>query len=521
VGLDILKRGGNAVDAAVAVGFALAVTYPSAGNLGGGGFMNIRLSNGTSVTVDYREKAPASASKDMYLNEDGEVVRRLSEYGHLSCGVPGSVAGLLLALKKYGSMMLPDVIQPAIDLAENGFQMHYRLAENIQATLKEFSEFPNSMRVFTHDSTPYTEGELFVQKDLAKTLRLIRDSGRDGFYRGETAELIVEEMQRGGGLITHDDLEGYEAVIRAPVTGTYRGYDIVSMGPPSSGGVALIQLLNIMEGYEVSRLGHNSSRTIHLMAEAMKRVYADRAEFLGDPDFVDVPFEWLLSKGYASLLRGMIDTLRATPSSSITHGGPPLMEGGHTTHYSVADKYGTVVSTTTTINSTFGSKVVVDGAGFLLNDEMDDFSAKPGSPNMSGLIGSEANMIKPYKRMLSSMTPTIVLKNKKPFMIIGSPGGGTIMTTVLQVIMNVIDFHMDIQEAIDAPRVHHQLLPDQIFFEKRGLPFDVIENLKAMGHGMVERRGYQGLAEGIILDYENGLMFGASDSRGYGVALGY
>jgi gamma-glutamyltranspeptidase/glutathione hydrolase len=520
VGVEILKKGGNAVDAAVAVGFALAVTYPQAGNIGGGGFMVIRMANGETVTIDFREKAPMKASENMFLDENGNFVPEKSQVGHLSVGVPGSVAGLLLALEKYGTMSRREVLEPAIELAEKGFIVNEGLANAFKNAFEHFKKFPSTMRYFSKNGQPYSAGDRLVQKDLAKVLKLIRDKGRDGFYKGKVADLIVEEMKRGGGLITYEDLENYQPVLRKPVVGNYRGYEIISMGPPSSGGVCLIELLNILENFDLKKYGFGSSYTIHYLVEAMKRVYADRAEYLGDPDFVQIPLDKLLSKEYAKELASEIDTFYATPSSRIIRSVSPTSEGVHTTHYSVVDRWGNVVAVTTTINSYFGSMVVVDGAGFFLNNEMDDFSAKPGAPNQFGLLGSKANSIQPGKRMLSSMTPTIVLKNGKPFLVLGSPGGSTIITSVLQVILNVVDFGMNIQEAVDSPRIHHQWYPDQIFFEKRGLPRDVIENLERRGHKLVERAGYQGEVQAILID-ENGVKYGAVDPRGYGLAMGY
>jgi gamma-glutamyltranspeptidase/glutathione hydrolase len=520
VGVEILKKGGNAVDAAVAVGFALAVTYPQAGNIGGGGFMVIRMANGETVTIDFREKAPMKASENMFLDENGNFVPEKSQVGHLSVGVPGSVAGLLLALEKYGTMSRREVLEPAIELAEKGFIVNEGLANAFKNAFEHFKKFPSTMRYFSKNGQPYSAGDRLVQKDLAKVLKLIRDKGRDGFYKGKVADLIVEEMKRGGGLITYEDLENYQPVLRKPVVGNYRGYEIISMGPPSSGGVCLIELLNILENFDLKKYGFGSSYTIHYLVEAMKRVYADRAEYLGDPDFVQIPLDKLLSKEYAKELASEIDTFYATPSSKIIRSVSPTSEGVHTTHYSVVDRWGNVVAVTTTINSYFGSMVAVDGAGFFLNNEMDDFSAKPGAPNQFGLLGSKANSIQPGKRMLSSMTPTIVLKNGKPFLVLGSPGGSTIITSVLQVILNVVDFGMNIQEAVDSPRIHHQWYPDQIFFERRGLPRDVIENLERRGHKLVERAGYQGEVQAILID-ENGVKYGAVDPRGYGLAMGY
>jgi len=520
VGVEILKKGGNAVDAAVAVGFALAVTYPQAGNIGGGGFMVIRMANGETVTIDFREKAPMKASENMFLDENGNFVPEKSQVGHLSVGVPGSVAGLLLALEKYGTMSRREVLKPAIELAEKGFIVNEGLANAFKNAFEHFKKFPSTMRYFSKNGQPYSAGDRLVQKDLAKVLKLIRDKGRDGFYKGKVADLIVDEMKRGGGLITYEDLENYQPVLRKPVVGNYRGYEIISMGPPSSGGVCLIELLNILENFDLKKYGFGSSYTIHYLVEAMKRVYADRAEYLGDPDFVQIPLDKLLSKEYAKELASEIDTFYATPSSRIIRSVSPTSEGVHTTHYSVVDRWGNVVAVTTTINSYFGSMVAVDGAGFFLNNEMDDFSAKPGAPNQFGLLGSKANSIQPGKRMLSSMTPTIVLKNGKPFLVLGSPGGSTIITSVLQVILNVVDFGMNIQEAVDSPRIHHQWYPDQIFFERRGLPRDVIENLERRGHKLVERAGYQGEVQAILID-ENGVKYGAVDPRGYGLAMGY
>ncbi len=520
VGVEILKKGGNAVDAAVAVGFALAVTYPQAGNIGGGGFMVIRMANGETVTIDYREKAPLKAHRDMFLDENRNFVPEKSQIGHLSVGVPGSVAGLLLALEKYGTMSRKEVLNPAIKLAEKGFIVNEGLANAFKNAFEHFKKFPSTMKYFSKNGEPYKAGDRLVQKDLAEVLKLIRDKGRDGFYKGKVADLIVAEMKRGGGLITHEDLENYQPVIRKPVVGNYRGYEVISMGPPSSGGVCLIELLNILENFDIKKYGFGSSYTIHYLVEAMRRVYADRAEYLGDPDFVQVPVEKLLSKEYARSLANEIDTFYATPSSKVIRSVSPPVEGSHTTHYSVVDKWGNVVSVTTTINSYFGSMVVVDGAGFFLNNEMDDFSASPGVPNQFGLLGSEANSIQPGKRMLSSMTPTIVLKDNKPFLVLGSPGGSTIITSVLQVILNVIDFGMNIQEAVDAPRIHHQWYPDVVYYERRGLPFDVIENLQRRGHKLVERVGYQGEVQAILID-DNGVKYGAVDPRGYGLAMGY
>lgn len=520
VGVDILKQGGNAVDAAVAVGFALAVTYPYAGNIGGGGFMVIHLRNGENTTIDYREKAPLKAFRDMFLDKHGNFDPSLSQQGATSAGVPGSVAGMIYALNKYGTMKLSQVIQPAIDLAKNGFTLDYNTAESFKEYLKDFEKYPASYKKFTDNGKPYKAGDIFKQPNLAKTLELIKEKGRDGFYKGRIAELLVKEIKSLGGYISTEDLEKYQPVERKPVTGSYRGYEIVSMPPPSSGGIALVELLNILENYHFKNDEWGSSIYIHKLAEAMKYVYADRTIYLGDPDFYPVPEKGLISKEYAKTIFEKIKDY-AVPARDISAGKPvKYQESSETTHYSIYDKYGNAVSTTTTLNSAYGSKIVVPGAGFLLNNEMDDFSAKPGVPNQFGLRGSEASSIAPQKRMLSSMTPTIVLKDGKPYIIIGSPGGSTIITVVLQVILNCIDFNMNIRQAIDAPRIHDQWLPDEIYTEKFGVPLDVKENLEKMGYKFGETRSL-GLAEGIMIDNKSGEIFGASDPRGSGAAIGY
>jgi len=521
VGVEILQRGGNAVDAAVATGFALAVVYPAAGNLGGGGFMVIRWPDGRATTLDFREKAPRRSHRDMYLDPKGQVIQGASTLGYLASGVPGSVAGLTLALEKYGTMKLKDVLKPAIRFAEKGFPVSYQFAEDLRRHADNFRNFPASARVFLKEDQPYQEGDRFVQKDLAATLKLIAKQGRDAFYRGKIADLMAVDMAKHGGLITKEDLASYRAVERPPVLGTYRGHKLISMGPPSSGGVCLIELLNILEGYDLKGTGFNSSRTIHLLAEAMRRVYADRAQYLGDPDFVSIPVAGLISKDYAAKHRSTIDETKATPSHLVRAGTPPADEPPQTTHYSVVDENGMAVAVTTTLNDSYGSKVVVEGAGFLMNNEMDDFSLKPGHPNLYGLVGGDANAIAPGKRMLSSMTPTIVEKDGKLFMMVGTPGGSTIITTVAQVIMNVIDHRMPLQEAVDAPRVHHQWLPDQLSIEKRALPVDVIENLTRLGHNVVERDGYPGDVQAIMIEPDTKVVLGASDARGEGRAVGY
>ena len=523
VGLEILRQGGNAVDAAVAIGFALEVVYPEAGNIGGGGFMVIRFPDGKSTTIDYREKAPLKASRDMYLDKNGNVIPGLSLTGYLACGVPGSVKGLWLAHRKYGKLPWKKLIEPAIKLADKGFIVSYEFSQEVKRHQNELEKFPATAKVFfKNGKIPYEEGDRFVQKDLAHTLRLIAQKGADGFYKGEIASRIESTLKANGGLITRKDLIAYTAKERPPVEGTYHDCHIISMGPPSSGGICLVEILNILEGFPLKSYGFHSSKTVHLMVEAEKRAYADRAKHLGDSDFYPVPVKGLISKKYAAKLRKSIDPMRATPSSEIFAGNPLPYENLETTQYSIVDENRMAVSVTTTLNSAFGSKVVVNGTGFLLNDEMDDFSSKPGFPNKYGLIGGEANSIQPGKRMLSSMTPTILEKNDKLFMVVGTPGGSTIITSVLQTILNVVDFGMNIQEAVDAPRFHHQWLPDKIFYDRFSFPEDVCENLKKMGHHLKPRHSNgPGIVEAIIVDPKTGVLLGGSDSRGYGRAIGY
>ncbi|MDZ7261581.1 MAG: gamma-glutamyltransferase, partial [candidate division KSB1 bacterium] len=423
--------------------------------------------------------------------------------------------------EKYGTMSLKQVLQPAIKLAEQGFRVNYYLSQDLKGLAETFLKFPASAKVFLNKGKPYQEGELFVQKDLARTLRLITKKGRDAFYQGSIAELIAEDMEKHHGLITKKDLAEYRAVEREPVQGEYRGYKIIAMGPPSSGGIALIELLNILEGFDMGQMGHNSSRALHLLTEAMRRVFADRACYLGDSDYCNVPVSGLLSKQYAHGLRESINLFQATPSSQVREGNPLPYESDQTTHYSVVDKDRLAVAVTTTINEAYGSKVVVEGTGFLLNNEMDDFSVKPGAPNLYGLIGSEANAIAPGKRMLSSMSPTIVEKDGQLFLVLGARGGPAIITSLVQVILNVIDYGLTIQEAIDAPRIHHQWLPDQLLYERVGFPYDVLENLTRMGHEVQERKGYGSEAHAIMVEPETKILLGAADSRGEGKALGY
>ena len=518
-GVEILKQGGNAVDAAVAVGFALAVVFPEAGNIGGGGFMLVRLHDGKSAVIDFREKAPQRATRTMYLDSLGNVTDKSVE-GYLAVGVPGTVAGLVKAIEEFGTMKLANVIQPAIRLAEQGFAVDDRLASSFQDYKDKLLAYPSTVKAFTKNGALFFEGDTLKQPDLAETLRRIQKDGNDGFYRGQTARLIVDEMQHGRGLVTYDDLKGYEAVVREPLRGIYRGYEIIAPPPPSSGGLCLFELLNIVEGYDVGSMGFHSSRSVHVMAEAMKRVYADRTEFLGDPEFVNVPVDILSSKKYAERRRKEIDTLHATSSEAVHH-GVVASEGDHTTHYNVIDREGNVVATTYTLNDLFGNKVVVGGAGFFLNDEMDDFSSKPGVPNIYGLIGSEANAIAPQKRMLSSMCPTIIVKDGKPIAAFGARGGSRIITTVFEVIVNLIDFNMNIQDAVDYPRFHHQWLPDQLLVEKFCLPADVVQNLQLLGHAVVENKPATGQLEALFVDEKTGYFIGAPDPREGGVAVGY
>ncbi len=527
VGADILKAGGNAVDAAVATGFALAVTHPQAGNIGGGGFMVISLAAGKKLTaIDYRETAPAAASRDMFLDETGNVDRDRARYSRASAGVPGTVAGLLYALEHYGSMPRERVMAPAIKLAEEGFPVPYGLAFALEKSHERFVGDISSQAYFEHPGgQPYKAGEILRQTDLAKTLRAIAAEGTQGFYEGPVAQLIEEEMKQGGGLITTADLKNYKPIEREPVCGTYRGYGIVSMPPPSSGGVHVIQMLNMLEGYDLAKLGHNTADSIHRLVEAMRRAYADRAKYLGDPDFVKVPLAGLVSKEYAAQLRAGIDLNHATKSEDISAGRPPGAEGEQTTHFSVIDKSGNAVSNTYTLNLAFGSGYSVDGAGFLLNNEMDDFSAKPGTPNAFGLVGGDANAIAPGKRPLSSMAPTIVLKDGAPYLVTGSPGGSTIITVVLQEILNVLAFEMNVAEATAVPRVHHQWQPDLLITE-RGVSDDTLRILEA--RGFVIPRNADGSFQHRVLGRANSIMkangyfLGAADTREEdGAAIGY
>lgn len=524
LGVDILKRGGNAVDAAVAVGLALAVVWPSAGNLGGGGFMVIRLANGKATAIDYREMGPAAAHRNVYLDEKGEYIKESSTYGHRAAGVPGTVAGLAFALEKYGTMKWAEVAEPARQLAANGFPVWYQLERSLQGASQQLARHPETRRIFLRDGRPYETGEIFKQPELAATFeRLIKHGPRE-FYEGKTAELIEASMRRAGNgrpWMTVEDLKNYKVVEREPLRATYRGYEIITMPPPSSGGVAMIQMLNILERYDLKTMGAGSSQAIHLMVEAMRRAFADRAHYLGDPDFVKVPVAALTSRAYADRLAATINLQRASTSQEVRHGQLLPHESEETTHFTIVDKEGNVVANTYTLNDSYGNKITVEGAGFLLNNEMDDFAPKPGSPNAYGLIQGEANAVAARKRPLSSMTPTIVLKDGKLYFAVGSPGGPTIINTVTQVLINIIDHGMNIQQAIDWPRVHHQWMPDQIVYEPFGLAPDVIKALQKMGHKFVDRPRYMGDAEAIMIEEKTGLRLGASDPRLDGRAVGY
>ena len=521
VGVETLKQGGNAVDAAVATAFALAVTWPSAGNVGGVGFMVYAGDDGDATTFDFREKAPLAATEDMYLGLDGEVVDNSNHIGALAVGVPGTVAGLWEAHQKLGSLPWADLVAPAVKLAREGIPMTYSLYSGFSRSKQRFSAYPSTMaKFFKADGSDYEMGETWYQPDLAHTLELIQNQGRDGFYKGENAKRLADFMAANGGIITEQDLLNYQPVEREPIRGTYRGYDIISMPPPSSGGVAMVEMLNILEGYDLKSLGHNSADYLHVLTEAMRRAYADRAEFLGDPDFNEgMPLEKLMDKEYAATLRASIDMDRKSESSPEKFA--QLYESDETTHFSVVDKDGNMVSLTYTLEFGYGSGIVVEGGGYLLNNEMGDFNAVPGVTNAQGLIGTAPNLIAPGKRMLSSMTPSIVAKDGKPLFTAGSPGGKTIINTTMQTILNVIDHDMNIAEAIEAGRIHHQWLPDITGFEPGTLSPDTIRLYEAKGHRMRER-GTQGAAMSVYYDREEGFFLGSADSRrGDGGAAGY
>lgn len=511
VGVDILKQGGNAVDAAVAVGYALAVTHPQAGNLGGGGFMLLRTKDGATTAIDFREMAPAGATRDMFLDEQGNPDSKKSLTSPLASGTPGAVAGLSLALEKYGSLPLNSVVRPAIKLAQEGFIVNDALADDLKTYGSEvLPHHENSKAIFWKDGEPLKKGDKLVQQDLANSLTMIAENGPDAFYKGEIARQIAQQMQQNGGLITTDDLAAYQAVERTPVSGEYRGYQIFSMPPPSSGGIHIVQILNILENFDMKKYGFGSADAIQIMAEAEKYAYADRSEYLGDPDFVNVPWQALTSKAYAKSIAGQIDINKAKPSSEIRPGKLAPYESDQTTHFSVVDKDGNAVAVTYTLNTTFGTGIVAGNTGILLNNQMDDFSAKPGVPNVYGLVGGEANAVGPKKRPLSSMSPTIVVKDGKTWLVTGSPGGSRIITTVLQMVVNTIDFGMNVAEATNAPRFHHQWLPDELRVEK-GFSPDTLKLLEQKGQKVALKEA-MGSTQSIMVG-PDGELYGASDPR--------
>lgn len=512
VGVDILKQGGNAVDAAIAVGYALAVTHPQAGNLGGGGFMMIRTASGRTTAIDFREMAPNKASRDMFLDAAGNADSKKSLTSHLASGVPGTVAGFALANKEYGTMPLSELIAPAQKLAENGIVVNEALADDLKVYGKEvLVNHRNSKAIFyKQDGAPYARGEKLVQRNLAHSLNLIARQGPDAFYKGEIADEIAKEMAANGGLIDKADMANYKAIERKPVSGTYRGYEVFSMPPPSSGGIHIVEILNILENFDLAKMGFGSADAMQVIAEAEKYAYADRSEYLGDPDFVKVPSRALTSKAYAKMLAQQIDVNKARPSSEIKPGKLEPYESNQTTHFSVVDKQGNAVAVTYTLNTYFGSGIVAGNSGILMNNEMDDFSARPGTPNIYGLVGGEANAVQPYKRPLSSMSPTIVAKEGKTWLVTGSPGGSRIITTVLQMVVNSIDFGMNIAEATNAPRFHHQWLPDQLRVEK-GFSPDTLQRLEAKGQH-VKVLPAMGSTQSIMIG-PDGTLYGASDPR--------
>jgi gamma-glutamyltranspeptidase/glutathione hydrolase len=520
IGAAILQKGGNAVDAAVAVGFAMAVTYPRAGNLGGGGFMVIHRPGQDPIAIDYRETAPAAMTRDVFLDEQGEADPKKSRESGLGVGVPGTVAGLALAHERFGSgrFSLADLIAPSIPLAREGIPVEDDVADSLPQVAERLTRWPSTMKIFGRDGALLTSGDRLVQNDLAATLEAISRDGPRAFYTGTIAERIATAVREAGGLMTPADLAAYKPVLRPPVRGTYRGYDIVSMPPPSSGGVHLVEMLNVLEGYDLRKSGAGSPDTVHLMAETMRRVYADRALFMGDPDSVAIPVAGLTSKAYAAKLRAGIDPTKARPSTDIRLGEPPPAEGQNTTHFSVIDRDGMAVSNTYTLNLSYGVGLVAEGTGVLLNNELDDFAAKPMTPNAYGLVGFDANAPGPGKRPLSSMTPTIVLTDGKPVLITGSPGGSRIITAVLNTIVNVIDHGMTVAQAVSAPRVHHQWLPDKLFVEP-GLPAETIAALQARGHTIEETRPF-GSVNSIAVTPDG--LVGAADARTRGsLAVGY
>jgi gamma-glutamyltranspeptidase / glutathione hydrolase len=511
VGAEVLRNGGNAVDAAIATGLALAVVHPTAGNIGGGGFMVIRFPDGRTTALDFREKAPLRAHAEMFVDPaTGEYSSTIHHRSHLAVGVPGTVAGFDYAHRRYGTADWSSLVQPAVRLAEEGFPLSENLARSFAGVLRSMQDYPASVAKFSNNGTPYTEGAVWRQPDLARTLERIRIDRRDGFYAGETARLLAAEMARGGGMITEEDLAKYEPREMTPVTGTYRGYDIISMPPPSSGGVAMVEMLNILEGFDLRSMGHNTAPYIHHLAEAMRRAYRDRAQYVADPEFADVPVTRLTSKQHADSLRRTIDPNRASVSSTSELVMPA--ESDQTTHYSVVDGSGLAVSVTYTLEQGYGSKIVVPGAGFLLNNEMGDFNARPGLTTETGLIGTEANLARPEQRMISSMTPSILARDGELVAVFGSPGGRTIINTVMQMVLNIVDHQMPIVDAVAAKRMHHQWLPDRISIEADGATEQAVEQLRAMGHE-VRMGGRQGSVHAIMIDPRTGERIGAADTR--------
>lgn len=525
IGADVMKKGGNAVDAAIAVGLALAVVYPEAGNIGGGGFMLIRKKGGEVVAIDYREMAPAAAGRDIFVDTDGKLIQGegSSTIGYRASGVPGTLAGFELAFKKHGSGKIRwrDLVEPARALAQNGYVLTHRLAELFKAYRSNLALYEDSNRIFLRNGNYYAEGELFKQPELAATMSRVQTLGASEFYTGKTAKLIADDMKAHNGLITLDDLKNYKAKERSALRGNYRGYEVITMPPPSSGGIVMLQVLNMLEGYDIRSMGYNSAAKNHVLAEAMRRAFSDRAEFMADPDFANVPVAGLIDKSYAEKRRVSIDLKRASSSKDIGPGKPAGGEPMETTHYTVADADGNVVTNTYTINDLYGSAVTAKGTGVLLNDEMDDFAARPGKPNMFGLIQGERNSVQPRKRPLSSMTPTIVLrKDGSVWFALGARGGPRIISAVTQSVINVIDHDMNIQAAIDAPRIHHQWFPDELLYEPFGMSPDTLGILASFGHKFAGRPGYIATATGIMID-EKGIRLGAIDSRSDGVAVGY
>ncbi|HEX8096617.1 MAG TPA: gamma-glutamyltransferase [Pyrinomonadaceae bacterium] len=525
-GVDVMRRGGNAVDAAVAVALTMAVTYPEAGNIGGGGFMMIRFRDGRATAIDYREMAPAAASRNVYVDDKGNLIKGegSSTVGYRASGVPGTVAGLALALQKYGSgtFTWAQLIEPARRYAAQGFQLTHQVARTLRSERERLGKYEESRRIFLNNGKFYEEGDTLRQPELAATLARLQKHGPREFYEGQTARLIAEDMERHKGLITYEDMRGYVAKERVPLRGSYRGYEIISMPPPSSGGTVLLEMLNILEGYDLRKMGWASSEKYHVLTEAMRRAYADRAEYMGDADFVKVPVAGLVDKDYAARLRSTISTERASSSKDVRAGQPADYESTETTHFTVVDGEGNAVSNTYTINELYGSGVTVKGAGVVLNDEMDDFAARPGTPNQYGLVQGERNAVAPRKRPLSAMTPTFVMRRDGSlWFAVGGRGGPRIINAVLQVIINVVDHDMNMQQALDAPRIHHQWLPDEILYETYGLSADTRRALEALGHKFAAKPGNVASTTAVMIEEKTGTRLGAIDSRSDGEAKGY